>query len=83
MVVGNSGSVGVPARSFSQALSTFLVAGISGVRLSLRPLPIVCTLAPVVSVMSAQVRPASSEIRSPVWIVSANIAWSRRPVQVV
>ncbi len=40
----------------------------------LAPLPIVCTLAPVDSVMSWQVSPASSEIRSPVWIASTNIA---------
>jgi hypothetical protein len=46
-------------------MSTFLVAGMRGVRLSFLPFPIVCTLAPVESVMSAQVRPASSEILSP------------------
>ena len=59
------------------------MVGVSGVRLVLRPLPMVCTLAPVPSVMSWQLSAISSEIRSPVWIVSASIAWSRRPVQVV
>ena len=83
MVVGNIGSVGAPERSFSHALSTVLVSRTNGVRRSLRPLPSTCTLAPVESVMSAQVSAASSEIRSPAWIVSTNIAWSRRPVQVV
>ena len=48
----------VPARSASQALSTVRMVGVSGVRLCLRPLPIVCTLAPVPSVMSRQSRVA-------------------------
>ena len=80
MVVGNSGSV-ERRRALQPGLEHLAVVGTSGVRLSFRPFPMVCTLAPVESVMSAQVRPASSEIRSPAWMASANIAWSRRPVQ--
>ena len=83
VVVGNSGSPGAPRRSPNQALRTALVVGTSGVRRSFRPLPTVCTLAPAVSVMSSRERAASSEIRRPVWMVRANMAWSRRPVQVV
>ena len=33
--------------------------------------------------VAATLRPVSSEARSPVWIASSSIAWSRRPVQVV
>ena len=54
-----------------------LIGGVSGVRLAFLPLPMVWTLAPVLSVMSWQVSATSSEIRKPVWIVSASIAWSR------
>jgi len=49
VTVGNRGSVGSPGRSPSQALRTALVAGTSGVRRSLRPLPTVWTLAPAPS----------------------------------
>jgi hypothetical protein len=43
------------------------------VRRSFLPLPKVCTLALWPRVTSAQLSPTSSEIRSPVWIVRANI----------
>ena len=80
--VGNSGSLGAPARSSSHALSTDRIVGVSGVRLVFLALPMVWTLAPVPSVMSWRLSAISSEIRRPVWIVSASIAWSRRLVQV-
>ena len=73
-MVGNSGSLGAPGHSLSQACRTALVDDTSGVRRSFLPLPMVCTLAPAVSVTSWRVSPASSEIRSPVWMVSANMA---------
>lgn len=52
VVVGKSGSVGAPARSAIQALRSARIAGTSGVRRSLRPLPMVWALAPVPRVMS-------------------------------
>ena len=58
------------------------VAVVSGVILSLRPLPWQATCGPGPRCTSRRVSPVSSEIRSPVWIVSASMAWSRRPVQV-
>ena len=73
-MVGNSGSLAAPGHSLSHACKIALVDATSGVRRSLRPLPMVCTLAPTVSVTSWRVSPASSEIRRPVWMVSANMA---------
>jgi Phage integrase, N-terminal SAM-like domain len=70
VMVVNSGSLGAPGRSVSQPLRTARVGGTSGVRRSSLPLPMVCTLAPTVSVTSWRLSPASSEIRSPAWMVS-------------
>ena len=74
MLVGKSGSSGAPPALCEPRLEHRSVVGMNGVRLALLPLPIVWMFAPVPSVMSWQFRATSSEIRSPVWIVSANIA---------
>ena len=81
--VGNSGAVGSPPCSVSQSRSAVTVSLVSGVIRSLRPLPWQATWAPAPRCRSAEVRPISSEIRSPVWTASSSRAWSRRPVQVV
>ena len=80
--VGNSGSVGLPARSAVQTRRTATVPAVSGVMRSLRPLPWQLTCAPAPRCTSAQVSEVSSEARSPVWAASRIRAWSRRPVQV-
>ncbi len=83
--VGNSGSVGLPARSVSQTrrTATVPVPAVSGMMRSLRPLPWQLTCAPTPRWTSAQVSAVSSEARRPVWAASRSRAWSRRPVQVV
>ena len=76
-VVGFSRRVRAPRRC-----RTATVCLVSGVMRCLRPLPRQLTCAPVPSRMSLQVRPVSSEARSPVWAASRIMAWSRRPIQV-
>ena len=80
--VGNSGSSGWPARSASQTASTAWAS------LGERERALLAAFAVGADVRAGAERrrrrsraPISSETRSPVWMASVSIAWSRRPTQ--
>jgi len=72
--VTKSGSADEAARSFIHSRSTFTVWAVSGVALSLRPLPVQRTCGPEPSWMSCEQRPVSSLTRRPVWAASTSRA---------
>ena len=83
VLVGNSGSVGLPV-AFGQpdAQDRDGQGQQRGVPFSCGPCPGSARALRRPRTTSAQVRPVSSETRSPVWTASTIRAWSRRPVQV-
>ena len=78
--LGKSVAVLRRAGSRSQARNTAAVVMVSGVQRSFRPLPRQRTWAPTPNATSPRWRPVTSDTRNPVWTVSNNRAWSRRPV---
>ena len=72
--VGNSGSVGVPPRSVSHAVSVSAVSVVIGVTRCFRPFPTHRMFAAAPRVTSLMVNEISSEIRNPVCAVSTSMA---------